>query len=185
MKSIDLSNVQEAEQFTRVKPGGYICTITSVEDIPEKEYLKIEYDIAYGNCKGYYRKLYNERGFWGASTIKSYKDSALPFFKGFITAVEKSNAGYHWDSDESKLVGKNIGFVLCEEEYQTKNGDVKTRLYVASVHSVEKIQANDFKVPELKKLKGTNRPASTALPAGDMSDFAPAPSFDANECPFA
>ena len=187
MKAIDLTNVQEAQDFERVTPGGYVCVITNVEDVPEKEYLRIEYDIADGKLKDYYRSLYNNRGFWGASTIKSYKDSALPFFKGFITAVENSNNGYHWDNDESKLVGKKVGFVLGEEEYEGRDGDVKTRLYVASIHSVQKIMQKEFKVPALKKFKGNSgsyRSQSAQIPAGDASDFAPREVAD-DECPFA
>ena len=173
MKAIDLNNVQEAQEFERVKPGGYVCVITSVEDMPEKEYLKIEYDIAAGDLKDYYRTLYNNRGFWGASTIKSYKESALPFFKGFITAVEESNTGYHWDNDESKLVGKKVGMVLGEEEYEAKDGSIKTRLYVSNIRSVQKITAHDFKVPALKKLKNSSyRDKPAQIPAGDMGDFA-------------
>lgn len=173
MKAIDLNNVQEAQEFERVKPGGYVCVITSVEDMPKKEYLKIEYDIAAGALKDYYRTLYNNRGFWGASTIKSYKESALPFFKGFITAVEESNTGYHWDNDESKLVGKKVGMVLGEEEYEAKDGSIKTRLYVSNIRSVQKIAANDFKVPALKKLKNSSyRDKPAQIPAGDMGDFA-------------
>ena len=44
MKKIDLTNVQE---FTKFKNpvGGFICKITTVEDVPEKEYLKVGYDI--------------------------------------------------------------------------------------------------------------------------------------------
>lgn len=185
MKAIDLSNVSEAQDFERVKPGGYICVITNVQDFPSKEYLKIEYDIADGELKDYYRKLYNSRGFWGASTIKSYKDSALPFFKGFVTAVEQSNSGYKWDSDESKFVGKRVGMVLGEEEYKANDGSIKTRLYVASIRSIDKIRNHDYTVPALKKIAGSdsyrNKPAS--LPAGDMGDFAPIASDV--ECPFA
>ena len=45
MKSIDLSNVQEFSRFKN-PVGGFVCVIKSVEDVPEKEYLKIGYDIA-------------------------------------------------------------------------------------------------------------------------------------------
>ena len=115
MKILNLDNVNAAEEFDRLIPGGYVCGITAVEDVPEKEYLRIEYDIAEGKLKNYYRTLYNNKGFWGGSTIKSYKEKALPFFKGFITAVEQSNAGYKWDNDENKLIRKLVGFVLAEE----------------------------------------------------------------------
>ena len=45
MRKINLDNIQE---FTRFKNpvGGFICQIMAVEDVPEKEYLKVFYDIA-------------------------------------------------------------------------------------------------------------------------------------------
>lgn len=186
MKTIDLSNVQEQQEFARVTPGGYVCVITSVEDKPEKEYLYVQFDIDAGELKGYYRDLYNRHGFWGGDTFRSYKDSALGFFKSFITAVEKSNPGYKWNNDESTLVGKRIGFVLGEEEYEANDGTIKTKIKPQFVHSVDAIQKGEFKVPALKKLKGKNnnlynKPAS--IPAGDMSDFAPVD--PAADCPFA
>ena len=49
-------------------------------------------------------------------SIRSYKTNALPFFKGFITAVEKTNPGYTWDWDEKKLIGKNVIAVFGEED---------------------------------------------------------------------
>lgn len=165
MKILNLDNVQEAEEFEKVVPGGYVCGITSVEDVPSKEYLRIEYDIAEGKLKNYYRNLYNNKGFWGGSTIKSYKDKALSYFKGFITSVEESNPGYKWDNDESKLIRKLVGFVLGEEEYEARDGSIKTRLYVARITSADKIRKGDYTVPALKKL---NKPAQAAptIPAG-------------------
>ena len=52
MKSIDLSKVQETNDYQRPAPGGYICAITAVKDIEAKEYLKVSYDIAEGEFKG-------------------------------------------------------------------------------------------------------------------------------------
>ena len=45
MKKLNLDNVQE---FTKFKNpvGGFICEIKTVEDVPEKEYLRVGYDIA-------------------------------------------------------------------------------------------------------------------------------------------
>ena len=153
MKYVNLDNVQEAGDFNRLTPGGYICGITRVEDVPEKEYLKIEYDIAEGEFRNYFRQLSERFGFWGGRFIRSYKDSALPFFRSFTKAVERSNKGYEFDYDEHKLVRKYIGLVLGEEEYISKDGEIKTRLYVASTRSVDAIKQGDFKVPELKKFK--------------------------------
>lgn len=157
MKNLNLENVEEAKEFDRVPAGGYICKITMVEDVEEKEYLRIEYDFTEGKFAGYYRDLYTNKGFWGGSFIKSYKEKALPFFKSFITSVEKSNSGYRFDNDEKKLVGKLVGLVLSEEEYRSNNGDVKTRLYVDQIRSVDAIRKGEYKVSALKKLPAESK----------------------------
>lgn len=153
MKYKDLTNIQAAGEYTKLQPGGYICQITKVEDFSEKEYLKIEYDIADGEFKKYFKELSEKFNFWGGNFIRSYKDSALPFFKAFTTAVEESNRGYNFDYDEHKLVGKYIGLILGEEEYISKDGELKTRLYVSGTRSVDTIRKGTFKVPELKRLE--------------------------------
>lgn len=167
MRPINLSEVEEAQDFEKVTPGGYICGITAIEDVAEKEYLRIEYDIADGKLKNFYNKLYNSQGFWGGNFIRSYKAKALPFFKGFITAVEKSNSGYKWNNDEKTLVRKLVGLVLAEEEYRSNKGELKTRLYVAAVKSIDKIKSGDYKVPDLKKLDGSVAASTSA----DLSAF--------------
>lgn len=167
MKNLGLENVEEARDFEAPPAEGYICRITSVEDVVNKEYLRIEYDIAEGDFKDYYSQLYKNRGFWGGSMIRSYKEKALPFFKSFITAVEKSNPGFHFDSDEKKLIGKLLGLVLAEEEYLSNSGEVKTRLYADKPRSVEAIRTGDYKVP-LKKLL-EQPPADTAPVSNDFA----------------
>lgn len=161
MKKIDLTNVQELTKFKN-PVGGFICQIVGVEDVPEKEYLRLSYDICEAitpdqkEFVGMYAKRKKERDFDYPVNILSYKESALPFFKGVITALEKSNNGYTWDNDEQKFIGLKIGFVIAEEEYmgQDKNGapKLKIRTYIAERHSVDAIKSGDFNVPELKKL---------------------------------
>lgn len=162
MKNIDLSNVQEFSRFKN-PVGGFICTIKGVEDVPEKEYLRVSYDITEAVTEdqeefvGMYEKRKAEHNFDYPVNIVSYKEVALPFFKGFVTALENSNDGYKFDNDESKMVGLKIGFVLGEEEYEgrDKNGapKIKVRSYVAERHSVQTILDGDFKVPEFKKME--------------------------------
>lgn len=162
MKTINLDNVQEFTRF-RNPVGGFICVIKSVEDVPEKEYLRVGYDIAEAitpdqqEFVGMYERRKKERDFDYPSTIVSYKEQSLPFFKGFVTALEESNKGYKWDNDEQKFVGMQIGFVIGEEQYmgRDKNGapKVKVRTYVAERRSVKTIKDGDFIVPEFKKLE--------------------------------
>ena len=186
MKKQNWDNVQEAAEFERPTPGAYIARIVNVEDTEEKEYLKIEYDFAEGNFKGYYAELYKSKGFWGGSFIRSYKEKALPFFKQFKTCLEVSNRGYFFDEDNlSAMCGRLIGIVLGEEEYCKNDGGVGTRLYVAQIRSVKAIETGDFKVPDLKKLA----PIGTA-PAAVASGYGAAPSSfmplsdDDGELPF-
>lgn len=161
MKKIDNFD-QIQEQTERLVPGGYIIQIFGVEDDPNKEYLKISYDIVEGPFKDYYRGLYKQFNYWGGTLYRSYKETALSMFKGFITAVEKSNKGFVWNWDETALKGLKVGVVLGEEEYVPKGGyhagEVRTRLTVTKVVEVEKIKNGDYKVPELKKLPEDKRP---------------------------
>jgi hypothetical protein len=167
MKNIDWNQVEDLKDYNRIPAGGYICVITAVEDVPEKEYLKIEYDISNGDYRGYFKGLYLNKGFWGGSFVKSYKVKAQPFFKAFKTAVEASNPGYTYNNDEKTLVGKYVGLVLGEEEYLDKNNKIRTRTYVDQAHSAKAIQAGEFEIPELKKLKASEpTPAFAPIPDG-------------------
>lgn len=167
MRNVNWGNVQEAQDFKRPAPGGYIIKIVSVEDVEDREYLKIEYDIADGEFKNYYKDLYKSRGFWGGSFIRSYKEKALPFFKAFKTAVETSNPGFEFKNNPESLVGKFCGVVLGEEEYEGNDGAVKKRLYVAQSRSGQVIRNGEFEVPELKKLAKKNDSAAS----GGGTDF--------------
>lgn len=166
MKAIN--NYEEVQassgEFERLPSGGYICKITLADDFPLDEstgkgdYLKVEFDIASGDFKDYYIEQYKRYpNFWGGTMYRSYKEKALPMFKHFTNCVEESNAGFTWAWDEKSLVGKFIGLVIGEEEYEKNDGSVGVRMYVKDVKTVEQIKANDFKVPELKKLKVTSK----------------------------
>lgn len=159
MKKLDLTNVQEAKDGVTKHPAGpYSCKITAVEDFPEREYLKITFDIAEGEYAGYYSKGREDHPDWAwyGSYCKSYKPKALPMFKRFCSAVSKSNKNYTFDggaanADEKTLVGKKIGLTFQEEEYYGNDGELKTKLIIYSEFPLDKIA--EQKVPKVKKLK--------------------------------
>lgn len=157
-------------EFERLPAGGYVCVITAVEDVPEKEYLKIEFDIAEGEYKGCFADTYQRAGFWGGRFIRSYKESAAGFFKGFTSAIENSNEGFRWTWDETALIKKKIGLVLGYEEFINKDGEIKERLTVVQNRSVASILSGDFKVPALKTLKPED------VPVGARQGFRDIPS---------
>ena len=157
MKKVDMTNVQEAGDFTKLPAGAYICKITNVEDFTDKEYLKVSYDIAEGDFAGHFEAIRKDHSDWAwvGAYVKSYKAKALPMFKRFCSAVSGSNAGYVFDgnvnADEKTLVGKQIGLILAEEEYYGNDGNKKTRLYVAREFSIDKLA--DQKIPAVKTVK--------------------------------
>lgn len=168
-----MTNVQEAGEFPKLVAGGYVCRYTNVEDKPDKEYLYMEFDIAEGEFKDYYKQMNENLKFWGGRLFRSYKEKAQPMFKRMCSAVTKSNPGYLFDgntnSDEKTLVGKLVGLVLGEEEYTGNDGSLKTRLYVYAEKSVDDIRSGNFKVPPLKKLADGTPTASTTADTSFMS----------------
>ena len=169
------SDIEEKGSSTAavLQPGGYVGKITAIEDNPDKMYLKISWDISEGEFKGNGASCMERNGFLPSAFtfIRSYKDSALGFFKGFISSVEQSNNGFVWDFDERKLVGKTIGCVIGEEEYRKQTGDIGTRLKVKRTLSADSIRAGKFKVPDKEVLKEEANPTPTWSALDDSSDL--------------
>lgn len=187
MKAINnFDKIQENSSFEKLPVGGYIIKILAVDDVPEKEYLKIFFDINEGEKKGFFTKAFKEdtraEKKWpnAGSFIRSYKEKALPMFKGFTNAIENSNKGYSWNFDEKSLVNKVVGLVIAEEEYLNQKGQVRKRTYVSAVRSVDTIKKGDFTVPELKKLDATKVSSQTK-----QDDFVNPFANDAAVDPFA
>lgn len=163
MKKQNWDEIKEADQFDNPEPGGYIARITRVEDVEEKEYLRIEWDFAEGRYKDNNAETYDRAGFWPITLIRSYKPKALGFFKAFKTALEVSNRGFCFDEDHlQNMVGKVFGVVLGEEEYRKNNGEIGKRLYVSATRSIKAIESGDFKIPELKRVADDHIPNQAA-----------------------
>lgn len=156
IKDYDLIN--EAGEFKRLPAGIYGVVITNVVDKPENEYLEVYCDIAKGEYANYFKALVDAGLRDTSMSVRSYKTKALPFFKGFIKAVEKTNPGYQWDWDEKKLIGKNVIAVFGEEEYLDKEGNVKIATRVVEFRSLDAYKEGKIKVPELKKLPPQEQP---------------------------
>ena len=91
MRKVNWDNVQEAQDFARPVPGGYVARITNVEDKEEKEYLRIEWDFVDKPYEGSNLSAFDRLGFWPLSFVRSYKEKSLSFFKAFKTQLEASN----------------------------------------------------------------------------------------------
>ena len=187
--------VQEhGHAFKRIPDGAYKKKKKKVEDVSDKEFLRLELDICKGEYKNWYQQQYDadnrETKYWPRDgvLVRSYKEKALPFFKGFITAVTKSNPKFEWKWNEQDLKNKVFGVVVGTEEYLKKNGGVGTRPYIDSVHSVEAIEKGDYTVPDVKKLDPTKTTSKPAEPfVNPFSDSATAidPFANADSAPVA
>lgn len=172
MRKVNWDEIQEAQEFDNPKPGAYIAQICQVQDVEEKEYIRVAWDFAEGEYMDNNRETYARAGFWPIVLIRSYKQKALPFFKAFKTAVEESNPGYRFDETMLKgLRGKRFGVVLGEEEYRKNDGSTGTRLYVDATRSVQAIRDGDFKVPAKKLLAAPSVAQSFAAPTGGTQGF--------------
>jgi len=144
--------INEAGELKRLPAGPYICRIIEVNDVPQSEYLDVYFDIADGEFKGYFGTLQKNSGNNYGRIIRSYKANALPFFKAFITAVEKSNPDYKWDWDEKGLNNKWCVINFRDEEYLS-DGQVKVRAKPAEVRSLQAFRAGEIKLLAPKKLE--------------------------------
>lgn len=144
--------------------GGYVCIIRKAVDVPEKEYIYVEVDIAEGEFKNYASDVAERAGFWPLKFNKSYRDNKtyneaglptsknpLHWFAKFITAVEETNNGYIFKGDAETLAKKGVGIVFQEAEYIKKNGEIGIKLEPFSFTTAAKIRAGEFKTPTTRK----------------------------------
>jgi len=154
----------EVVEFNNLGAGPQICRILKVEDVQEKEYIKMAIDIIEGEYKDNFRQQFDNSTFepkkWShtATLYRSYKPTAARFFAAFITALEKSNDGYKWDWDESKFKNKKIVCNFGIEEYLSDDYDdngnqiVKQSLKIVEVRSLEALANGDIETKEPKLL---------------------------------
>lgn len=153
MRKIEnFDKITEAGEFQQLPAGVYGAVITNAIDVTDREYLEIYWDVAKGEYAHYFKSLVDAGLTDSSKSIRSYKDSAVRFFKSFITAIEKTNSGYEWDWNEKSLIGKKVMVVVGEEEYIDKDGNVKTFTKAQEFRSLQSYKDGKLKTPELKKL---------------------------------
>lgn len=147
-------NVKPVEQGSgnSLPAGAYVVKILNVENVEKKQYLKIEFDIYEGEYKGYFSKLKETKKKWYGNYYRTYDEKSASYFKSFITAIERSNANYKWDFDETKLIGKVFCLSFGYEEYEADDGSIKKSLRPRYAHSVEALKKGEVKTPKTKEL---------------------------------
>ena len=84
----------------------------------------------------------------------SLKDEQLGFLKGFITALEKSNPNFKFNTKGTweQLKGLKIAGQFGLEEYEKQDGDIGTATKLVQFRSLDKL--NEIKIPKVKLLNG-------------------------------
>lgn len=152
-------------ESTVIKPGAYICKIIGMREKISKNgkpMVIFAFDIAEGEYKDYYinkleRDKRNNKDAKFKGTYYSFpltnENKTNPYFKGIITAIERSNNFVLPDEFSSADVkGKLFGGLFGREEFEA--GKWVTKL--VTVRTVDKIRSGEYTLPEDKSLSNTN-----------------------------
>lgn len=195
---IGITGYKQAEatsfsELPKLQPGGYVVKILNVKVEPTDwgSRLAIQFDIAEGEFKGFFDKLYKatpdewENKKWKGSMRLSIPHNtgdetkfkkSLGYFKSQIQAFENSNANLHIDCerdwDENVLKGKLVGALFNEKEWEM-NGNTGWFTQCKRFIPVNDIRSGNFTIPKREELK--NKPSTASNdsfdPNANLSDF--------------
>lgn len=178
--------VQEYSVREKLPVGAYVCKVKQVtlQQNSTGQVMCILYDIAEGDYTGFYQRDFagqtngTEKKWRGVLRVWLPKDdgttkdeSTKRMFKGMVTSFEESNPGYRWNWDENSLVGKTVGIIYRNEqwEYNGKGGWAAKPLRCMSA---AKVRSGDFTIPADKPLMGEARDTGYTAAAGGMTAVA-------------
>lgn len=183
----NLSKAQTAGQTNRVLPaGGYVAQIQSVAYTESRSglpMLEIRLEIAEGEYKGIFVSKVQTAGSWPANGIfrmllpadanAPADDWRLQRLKGFLTAVEESNAGFVWKDDEYALRGKYVGILYRDEEFIGQDGLKHSSAKPAFFCSTQRIRTGNFTIPRPKIIAETAVDTPQAFTSVPEDTFTP------------
>ena len=191
MRSLNWSSITASADgdFQQLPAGGYVARIVDMVDNEKKEYVELVWDIAEGEFAGRYSDKWGQEHPYAHHLFLSYKDTALPMLKGRLETIQASNSGFDpfaaWDAGRLDMFrGRLLGINLQEEEYESTDGKVRTRMNVCQVIPVDDVRQGKVRVREKKTLDGVAKPTTgttSAAPAPSPGSYAP---VDEDSIPF-
>lgn len=168
----------ESQQLPK---GKYVCVIKQVavqESRNGNDQFVILYDIAEGEQKGFFQKLFdadkaqNPSGAkWRGVFKQNMEGKGLSWFKGIITSIERSNAFvFPWDKDsnEKTLVGKKFGGIFRRRQYEADNGNRPVVTELFRIRSLDGLEEAEIPEDELLPQDGrTSTNANVSVPDSD------------------
>lgn len=164
--------------------GGYVAKILKAECIGEapNERLVLSFDIFEGQYKDFfadqYRNNRNEDRKWkGTFTIWLPKENGTDkdewtkkTFNSSMWAIEDSNAGYHFNWDETTLKGKTVGVLFRNKEW-AMNGRTGWTTECGELESVTNVREGKFKMPKDKPLPQKSDAQNAFASGGEYPSF--------------
>ena len=173
-------------EFQQLPKGKYVCIVKQVgvkESKNGNNQFVILYDIAEGEYKGFYQKMFDtdkaqdpSGAKWRGVFKQNMEGKGLSWFKGVITSLERSN-NFTFQSDkannEDTLKGKRFGGIFRRRQYEKDNGDrpIITELFqIRSVAGLAEAEVPEDSLlpdaPAAQKDPGNNRGQSNSIGDG-------------------
>lgn len=159
------TEVREFSDRPKLPLGAYVCKVKQavVQSNDYGDQLCILFDIVEGEYKDFFMGEFRTNNMenkkwkgvlkqWCPKDDGSEKDEwTKSSFKGMVTSFEKSNPGYQWNWDEASLVGKVVGILFRNEEWDF-NGKHGWAVRPFKALSVDTVRSGDFTIPNDKPL---------------------------------
>lgn len=182
------SGYDEAPAYTgesqQLPKGKYVCIVKQAVEKESGNGIRqfvLLYDIAEGEYKDFYQKLFNtdktqnpSEAKWRGVFRQSMDGKGTPWLKGAITSIERSNAfTFPWDKkdNEKTLINKKFGGIFRRRQYEADDG---RRPIVTELHQIRSLSGlAEAEIPEDDLLPEGGRPdpAKAAVPKVDSDGF--------------
>ena len=195
MKKFDkfeTAKIKTGSIFDPLPKGAYVLKILRAAEEQNKNsegsHIKIAFDIAEGDQKDFYKKQFdastNEDKRWpfdGVINLAVPDDNSpqwmIDNFGTFVSVLEESNSGYHWDWDETKWKNLLIGGLFRIEQTEN-NGNVYDHTRPYWFRSAQSVREGKFgRLPKDKLIQ-----QKTAAAPSDA--FMTVSETEADEVPF-
>ncbi len=188
-------------EFQQLPKGKYICTIKQVATQMSKnnnEQFVILYDIAEGEYKDFYQKIFNSEKAQNPSEVnwrgifkQNMTGKGTPWLKGIITSIERSNNFiFQWDKEnnEKTLVGKRFGGLFRRRQYEKKDGSRSIVTELFQIRSVAGLAEAEIPEDSLLSEDSVSRPdpnpANAKMPPFASDGFMTIPEGAEDGIPF-
>lgn len=171
-KPSNWNEVQEFSDRQKLPLGAYVCKVKQAK-VVDNDYgsqLAILFDITEGEYAGFFNKDYasntaQDKKWRGLLRVWLPKDDGTDndemtkrSFKGMVTSFENSNPGYQWDWNENSLVGKTVGILFRNEEWEY-NGKSGWAVRPFRAISADTVRSEEYTLPKDKPLKNKQNAA--------------------------